>query len=118
MSARESPNINQTYGTLDASESCTAVAQRISSALHPARLPEDDIRLLTVLPSDNFDAPVECELQQYHTSGAPDYEGLSFVWGDASNKTAVICNGLSVDITINLCNALKRIRDPAKPKSI
>lgn len=110
--------MDQTHGTLDYSESSTAVAQRISSALYPARLPEDAIRLLTVLPCDNFGAPVECELQQYHTSSAPDNEGLSYVWGDTSKKTAMVCNGLSVDVTISLRNALRRVRHRTEPTTI
>ncbi|KAF3046287.1 hypothetical protein E8E11_004870 [Didymella keratinophila] len=63
ISAREHSNMDPIKETVDDSQSPTAVAQRTSSTLYPTSLPADDIRLLTVLPSDNFDAPVESNLR-------------------------------------------------------
>jgi hypothetical protein len=118
ISAREHSNVGPTKETVDNSRSTTTVAQRTASALYQARLPKDEIRLLTVLPSDDFNAPVECELHQFNNSTAPEYEGLSYAWGDAIDKSAVTCNGISVNVTANLCNALKRFRDPSVSKTI
>jgi len=118
ISAREHSNMDPIKETVDDSQSPTAVAQRTPSALYQTSLPADDIRLLTVLPSDNFDAPVECELHQFHVSTAPEYEGLSYAWDDTIDQTAVTCNGIGVTVTANLRNALKRIRNPSVSKTI
>jgi hypothetical protein len=100
------------------SQSPTIIDQRRSSTLYPARLPACDIRLLTVLPSNDFDATIECELRQYNNSKAPVYEALSYVWGAAKDVIAIICNGVRIHITTNLHNALRRFRGSSEPKII
>lgn len=103
---------------MSGSQSFPTTVQRRSSTLYPTRLSEDSIRLLTVLPSSGFNAPIECELRQHKVSDEPDSEGLSYVWGDPTNVTAMTCSGVNVHITINLHNALKRVRDAEEPKTI
>ena len=38
------------------------------------------------------------------------YEAVSYVWGDATDRRTILCNGLSVSITRNLFEALQRFR--------
>ena len=41
---------------------------------------------------------------------APDYDALSYVWGDPGNKGFITCNGQTFSITANLLLALQRLR--------
>ena len=118
ISAREHSTMDPIDETVNVSQSTTAIAQRTPSTLYQTHLPKDDIRLLTVLPSGELDAPVECEIHQFHTSTAPEYEGLSYVWGDPTDKTAVTCNGTGITVTTNFRNALGRIRNPSESKTV
>ncbi|KAJ4983242.1 het domain protein [Stagonosporopsis vannaccii] len=86
--------------------------------IYSERLSEHDIRLLTVLPSQDEGAPITCEIHRYKTSAAPPYEGLSYAWGDPSNVAPVVCNGIEVQVTRSLRNALLRVRDIEIPKII
>ena len=86
--------------------------------LYPTQLHACDIRLLTILPSGKTDAPVECKLRRYQAETAPEYEALSYVWGDATNLVMVRCNDLDVSITRNLRKALWTMRDSETPKTI
>ena len=86
--------------------------------LYYTQLPEHDIRLVVVLPLAKFNACIECELQQHKVSNAPPYEDLSYVWGDPDDRVAVICNGFRINVTRSLRNAIRRIGDPVKPKTI
>lgn len=99
-----------------------AVRRRYFSASHrklySGRLSQADIRLLTILPSHDSSAPIACELHRYSVSSAPAYEGLSYVWGDPENVATVICNGITLEVTKSLRNALWRIRDIEEPRTI
>ncbi|KAH6642310.1 heterokaryon incompatibility protein-domain-containing protein [Boeremia exigua] len=99
-----------------------AIRQRFlgssNKALYSNRLSDNDIRLLTILPSHNVDAPIVCHLRQHEVSTAPAYEGLSYVWGDPKDVVPVSCNGINVKITKSLRTALWRIRDTEEPRII
>ncbi|KAF2093294.1 HET-domain-containing protein, partial [Rhizodiscina lignyota] len=66
-------------------------------------------RLLRLLPGE-FDDPVECQLITYELNKAPDYEPISYAWGDLTDTCEIICNRLPHFITINLFQALRRFR--------
>jgi hypothetical protein len=40
-----------------------------------------------------------------------DYVALSYVWGDATNATRILCNGKPVRVTLNLAKALQGLRN-------
>jgi hypothetical protein len=47
---------------------------------------------------------------------APQFEALSYVWGDPTNRVPITCNGRPLDITVNLFSALKRARYDDRPR--
>ncbi|KAK4182847.1 ankyrin repeat-containing domain protein [Podospora australis] len=68
---------------------------------HPVELPyryspltaPGNIRLLRLLPDQNDNAPIRCELFEYPlkepTQQADPYEALSYVWGSANNPRSI-----------------------------
>lgn len=70
----------------------------------------DEIRLVKICPVSGISA-VKCELQSAILgSEAPNYDALSYCWGDATDKTWVSCNGQRLALTKNLLNAIRRFR--------
>lgn len=66
-------------------------------------------RLLKLLPGKE-DEPITCELSVHDIMMAPPYEALSYVWGDPTITSEVLCNGQRFNVTINLKGALQRLR--------
>jgi hypothetical protein len=79
------------------------------------KLIEEDfeIRLLTVLPSEDFLAPIECTFRTVALAQGPSpkYKALSYTWGDAHNTSEISLNGISRQVTVNLASALRHLRD-------
>jgi hypothetical protein len=67
------------------------------------------IRLLRLLPGRDDDT-LSCELFSADIHSNSKYSAISYVWGDATKKAAIICSGHNFGITYNLRDALKRIR--------
>ena len=68
------------------------------------------IRVLTLLPSTAFDSPIEVQLAEVDLAGKPDYEALSYAWGDTKNKVGISCHGERLDVTVNCALALQYLR--------
>jgi Heterokaryon incompatibility protein (HET) len=71
-----------------------------------------DIRLLHIAPSLDFQALIECRLStaSLATVPPPKYKALSYVWGDPNVTSEIVVNGISWQVTTNLAAALRRIR--------
>lgn len=67
-------------------------------------LGENDIRLLTASVHDG--ATASLELHTYPRIAAPEYDAVSYTWGDDTSAASVMCNGVSLEIQINLLRAL------------
>lgn len=68
------------------------------------------IRILRLLPGTHHD-PIKCTLWTADLDGGPDYEALSYTWGDLNASRSMIhVDGHAVDITLNLEAALRRLR--------
>ncbi|KIM94620.1 hypothetical protein OIDMADRAFT_60396 [Oidiodendron maius Zn] len=67
------------------------------------------IRLLRLLPGRDDDT-LSCELFSADIHSNFKYSAISYVWGDATKKAAILCNGYNFGITYNLRDALKHIR--------
>ncbi|RYP70407.1 hypothetical protein DL769_004969 [Monosporascus sp. CRB-8-3] len=114
-------------------ESIDEIASHLSLALHVLRqkdissvqgvrkcpyspLPEDSIRLLSLLPHEDTNAPIQCRLFDYplqdSSEGTQPYEALSYVWGDPNNLRSISINEYDWLITTNLHAALLRLRAP------
>lgn len=77
-----------------------------------------EIRLLELQPATALSDPINCTLRTVSLSTQPSYIALSYVWGDASVKTPITVNSVSLGATANLCAALRRARFDAEPISL
>jgi hypothetical protein len=84
------------------------------SALSP-RL--DEIRLLRLLPHDNEEAPLQCQLFNYTVQNSGrrthPYAALSYVWGDLVNPKSISIDEHNLSVTANLHGALSHLRHPS-----
>ncbi|PWY85805.1 hypothetical protein BO94DRAFT_440595, partial [Aspergillus sclerotioniger CBS 115572] len=78
----------------------------------------EPIRLVELLPSFTSRSPIECRLIEVDLSQKPDYEALSYVWGDPSRTIAICVDYCKMEVTENLWSALFRLRLKRKPKVI
>lgn len=69
-----------------------------------------EIRLLSLLPG-KANYPIECTLQTISLESPPDFEALSYVWGEPSIKKPLIVNGVPHSVTLNLEAALRAFRN-------
>ena len=75
----------------------------------------NSIRLLRLNPSEDETAPIKCQLFNYSLDGSdkgpPQYEALSYVWGNPENTLPIFIDEHQFNITENLYAALRRLRD-------
>ncbi|KAF2501370.1 HET-domain-containing protein, partial [Lophium mytilinum] len=76
-----------------------------------------EIRLLDLLPGLPLQ-PIECELRVVALDDKPEYEALSYVWGDPTRLTTVSLLGVPFRITKSLESALRRLRNPTKTRTL
>ncbi|KAK7742132.1 hypothetical protein SLS53_004718 [Cytospora paraplurivora] len=69
----------------------------------------DQIRLLTIRPGSWLET-IECSLEIVCLDNNPDYEALSYVWGDDLVRIPIKVDGNRFYITYNLFLALRRLR--------
>ncbi|EPE35676.1 hypothetical protein GLAREA_05013 [Glarea lozoyensis ATCC 20868] len=70
------------------------------------------IRVLILEPSAQDDSVITCSLAPLSLSeiARPQYEALSYVWGEAAERNEILLDGKLTSITRNLWTALKYIR--------
>jgi Heterokaryon incompatibility protein (HET) len=71
--------------------------------------PLHNVRLLTLLPG-HFDDPIFCELANGVLEASPDYEALSYVWGNPRVTRIIQLQGHDFSVTENLESALRHLR--------
>lgn len=78
---------------------------------------QDQIRLLTIRPG-NWLQGIECSLKISSLDSKPDYEALSYAWGDESKQHPIKVDGKQFNITLNLFLALRRLRGRIKDRGM
>ncbi|KAF8850448.1 hypothetical protein BDZ45DRAFT_679801 [Acephala macrosclerotiorum] len=78
--------------------------------------PKNMIRLLELLPSTIKWSAIRITLQAVLLNDAPDYEALSYTWGDEKPIYQISCDGEAFAIRPNLLHALKRLRYRTKSR--
>ncbi len=85
------------------------------------RLDDGCIRLITLLPG-NVDAPLCCSLRTVHlldfegnipiaqSLDLPEYEAVSYTWGDGGKDSRVTCDSFPLHVTQSLSDVLRRFR--------
>ncbi|KAH7068499.1 heterokaryon incompatibility protein-domain-containing protein [Paraphoma chrysanthemicola] len=81
----------------------------MSASVYPTRLQGRNIRILELFPKASNEE-LRCRLIETPLDDAPPYQALSYVWGDPTIREPIWCNGERMDVTINLANALRRLR--------
>lgn len=76
-----------------------------------------EIRILTLQPGQ-WDAPIECQLRHSSLDKEPDYEALSYVWGDPTETRSISLNQHDFRITWNLEVALRYLRLENEPRTL
>lgn len=69
-----------------------------------------EIRVLLLLPG-SFDDPIECRLLVQSIEARPQYDALSYQWGDPTDvRNITLDNDHAFPITVSLDNALRHLR--------
>lgn len=84
----------------------------------PLSTQQPEIRLLQLLPAENLEASVQCQLTQVLLSDSPNYECLSYAWGSTDFTISIDLNGQSHFVTPNLDLAMRHIRLPTKVRTL
>ena len=82
----------------------------ISWKYRPLQNPTSWIRLLRVLPSEDFAAPICCSLEEVLLDDSPTYDALSYAWGDRRPTCSILLEDTNVEIRTNLEAALRSLR--------
>ena len=73
--------------------------------------PNSYIRILVLEPGSGGDF-LHCSLEESDLDSQPQFNALSYCWGDTSDTRTINCEECSVSITKNLYDALLRLRKP------
>ena len=65
--------------------------------------------------SKTYKKPVKCSLEVFELEGKPQYEAVSYKWGDPRGHS-VKCNDKILPVNVNLYFALQRFRLPEQPR--
>jgi hypothetical protein len=81
-----------------------------------SRLPTlTSIRILELEPGSGT-TTLRCKLSVVERGHAQPYEAISYSWGRSENTRVIYCDGKKLRVTLNLRDALWRIRDPTHVK--
>lgn len=79
--------------------------------LSPHRpLSESEIRVLALHPGD-WDDPIVCTLRHVSLDDEPEYNTVSYVWGDPAPIYEIVLDDVSYPVAANLYQVLHRLRD-------
>jgi hypothetical protein len=73
--------------------------------------------LLEIEPGDRDD-PMRCKFRVVDLRDTPQYDAMSYVWGDEGRIIPVHCNGVEILVTPNLADALRRFRPLPKRREL
>ena len=79
--------------------------------------PPGSFRVAELLPGEEGD-PVSCLLHVTDWSNPPEYEALSYAWGDSNARATVICQGKRVKVTRSLYGGLTQLRYPDRSRLV
>jgi hypothetical protein len=72
----------------------------------PLEHPDNSIRLIEIL---SVSPQINCQLKTFSIENPPAFTALSYVWGDASIKEAIIIDGKVLEVTQNLAGAIRDV---------
>ena len=69
-------------------------------------------------PDDPETGIINCTLRKFSLNDAPEFEALSYYWGDKHKCKLIYVNGKEIQVTDNLENALRHLRRSTEPRLI
>ena len=93
----------------------THLTKNDAGLYHPIE-PSQGFRILLLQPAPELSADIKCNLIYVEFKDHPDYEALSYVWGDRSERGSVTLDGRDVHVTPNLESALRYLRKTDSPR--
>jgi hypothetical protein len=76
---------------------------------------EKSLRIAELLLGSNND-DVSIKLHTVEWESLPEYEAISYAWGDPTVKAPVFCDGQVIEVTQNLHTALSHFRHKDKSR--
>lgn len=71
---------------------------------------EPHFRLVSIHPASEEEEPIRCSLTTTRMEDAPEYEALSYTWGDPADPEPITVNNRPFFATKNLAQALRGLR--------
>ncbi|KAH7627231.1 heterokaryon incompatibility protein-domain-containing protein [Sordaria sp. MPI-SDFR-AT-0083] len=99
---------------------CVQSPKQVENLYYNFPISRSHIRLLQLLPSENEDAAMHCELfcTTLDSKGTRPYEALSYVWGSKAKPYSIFINGRNLAVGKNLYAALLHLRDHSIQRTI
>ena len=70
----------------------------------------NEIRLLVLQPSKDSEAQIECYRETVSLNDNPEFEALSYAWGNPNLVDSVLVDNKAFSVTLNASSALKALR--------
>ncbi|KAI0107174.1 heterokaryon incompatibility protein-domain-containing protein [Nemania sp. FL0031] len=83
----------------------------------PLEESKSEIRLLELHPG-NPDDDINCTVRHVTLANALDFTALSYTWGNPEIRKAISVGGQTLEVTINLFDALRHLRSPQKTRTL
>lgn len=112
---RPHSNLNSTNPSTRTSVFDPFVSFMMSFPYQPLDVEKNETRLVTIL-AGTFEEELQITLKAVSLDDDPEYEALSYVWGDPSVTKAIKLDGISFQVTENLESALRHLRHPSKDR--
>lgn len=75
-------------------------------------------RVAILQPAPDFSAPICCDLAEVTLNSHPNYEAISYVWGNPSNQAPIYLEDAESRVTANLALALRYLRLKHEPRTL
>lgn len=119
--------VNNKYEAVHYSESSASPSSRLPLPMEKIEVEDfeyaplhgrDAIRTMKLHPATDSSTPIECELILSDLSVKPDYDALSYVWGDKSVPRYIKLDSKVFQVTSNLYEALLALRVGSNPRCL
>jgi hypothetical protein len=77
--------------------------------------PHGSFRVLELLPGKDKE-PISCLLLTVDWSDPPEYEAVSYAWGNLDAKSTIICHDKKLEVGQNIHNGLAHLRFPDRSR--
>jgi hypothetical protein len=92
----------------------TEAAPSVSSFYKPLPRSSHHIRLIILHPPSSdpaHESEIKCSLRQESLEHYPEFEALSYAWGEAGTEKDIIADGVTIPVRENLWDALFHLRE-------